>query len=217
MMPINQIKSIFVPALFFILIGLSGCDRNWTGDIHGNVKDKETTTPIPGVVMSASSEKNSYSVTTVTDSDGNYRLQDTRWGPNRVTAYHPHYESAAQYADVVRDRSVTIDFELVADPDSIDSTVLVFTTNADLVPIENVRVDLYRIDKGDTDDYVYETTKYTDPSGHIRFDLSSIREDEIEFYQVRLAVVGYYNAEREFSSTWANPNPEVHVIMEAAP
>lgn len=212
---IYRSKLIVIMIAIGIVTGLTGCERRWTGDVKGSVMDVDTTTPIPGVLLTASSEKNSFAITTTSDADGKFRLSDLRWGPNRVTAYHPDYETEVQYADVVRNKTVSLEFELEEDPVSLDSTVLVWATNSDLVPIENVRVDLYRIDRED-DEYVYFETKQTDSGGYIRFDLASISEDEIEFYEVRLAVIGYYNQSREFSSSWIDLNPEVHVIMVAA-
>ncbi|MBN1355299.1 carboxypeptidase regulatory-like domain-containing protein [bacterium] len=196
------------------LTTLAGCDRTWTGDIRGIVTDEETELPIEGAIVSARSMKNSYSISTMTDSGGEYRIDDARWGPNEVRSYHPGYEQQTRYADVIRDKSVELDFELDRIPDSEEPIITVVVTNVHGSVIPGVRADLYEKEDRYFEWYSLVDTELTDDDGIARFQVSTIYEDQIRFFRLKLSVLGYQNAQVDLTLAWFNPFPELHIIME---
>ena len=191
---------------------LCGCDRKWTGDIEGTVTDSETTTPIPGVVVQAASEKNEYAVLATTNDEGHYRISDARWGPNEVTAYHPRYATTSKYADVIRDKSVSIDFELYRNEEYVSPEIAFWVTDQSDVPIQDARINLYG---KSSDEYIFEGTQLTDSDGRTVFIVSRLYENEIAFYRADVSVYGFRNQSVEVTLTWNDYEPLVHVRMES--
>ena len=211
----NKILLSLGLAVLFV-VGITGRDRQWTGDISGTITDKETEAPIAGVLVSSRSMKTNYAISTMSGDDGTYCIHDSRWGPNEVRAYQPNYELLVRYADVIRDKSVTLDFELELIPDSVYPTITVWVTTESDTPIGEARVDLYRIEDVSYKDYVYLETKLTDADGYTQFEISKLEEGDDEEYLLRIAAVGYKNGEEILDVSFDDPFVTAHVIMEPA-
>ncbi|MBN1552563.1 carboxypeptidase regulatory-like domain-containing protein [bacterium] len=199
---------------FLLCLSLAACDRQWTGDIKGQLTDEETSEPIPDAIVTAKSMKNEYAISTISDSSGNYRITDARWGPNEVSVYHPNYQAITRYADVIRDKSVELDFDMTRIPDSVTPEITVWITNDSDIGIANARVDLYRKESRSYDLYTYLGTQVTGYDGYATFMVSDIEEDQIQFFRLKVAALGFANTVKDFSISWFNPNITVHIIME---
>ena len=200
-----------------LLVGLTlslGCDRPWTGSIRGTVTVTDTEDGIPEVVVISRSLKNSYEVSTVTDSDGKYRLHDARWGPNIVRIYHPRYYTADKYADVIRDSSVTLDFSVKERPLYMDAVLHVRIQNTDGYPVNQAVVDLYQFKEYYYEYYLYLETQTTSEDGELSFSLPRIYEDEIVLFQFRVAALGYHDIVENIMVFWGNKDPEITIVME---
>ncbi len=192
----------------------SGCDRQWTGNISGQITDSQTEEPLEGVIVTASSMKNDYSVTSITESDGTFIIHDARWGPNKVEVYHPWFIRQIKYSDVIRDQTVSIDFELVPEIEYVSSEATAWVTDMNGNPIESARVDLYEKQDTSYDRYIYIGTQETITDGTTTFDLPNIYENEMRFYQFRVAAYGYLNNEADVTVSWMASEPVVHILME---
>jgi hypothetical protein len=201
--------------MVLMLAAWAGCDREWTGNVSGQITDSITTTPVPGVVLTASSVKNDYSISDTTDENGEYRLDDLRWGPNSVTAYHPAYGSATKYADVIRDKTIDLDFLITREKEYINPVVPVTVLDRNDQPIANARVDLYHKD-AELGIYAYLLTETTDASGTVSLEIPTLYEEEIEFFRLELSAFGFRNTTFDFSISWFVPEPELFVHMEPA-
>ncbi len=210
----RKLALILLP--FALLLFLTSCEREWVGDIRGQVTDTETEEGIQDALVVAGSEKNDYSISTRTDSEGNYVINEARWGPNSVFVYHPNYEAQTRYADVIRDEAVTLDFELTRIPDSVEPVLTVRVRNTNGDPIENARIDLYREEDPIDDEYLYIATSETDSAGIAFFQLTAVYENEIVAYQLRIVAFGYQDQTKNIFVTWLEDEPEVDVTMEFA-
>jgi Carboxypeptidase regulatory-like domain len=209
-------RALYFLIAFLFVAGCVGCGRDWTGDVHGVLTDEETEEPISGVIVTARSMKNDYSISTQSDLEGKYRIRDARWGPNEIKTFHPNYNSITRYADVIRDKSMEMDFELDRIPDSEDPIVTIRVINVFDSPIPGARIDLYERESREYDWYTYTDAKETDDDGYAQFFLNAISEDQVKFYRLKIVVQGYESRDYDFSLTWLNPFPTFHVVMNFA-
>ncbi len=210
----NFSQKLILFIVFFVIF--PGCDRKWTGDITGVLTDSKTSEPIANAVVTAKSMKNSYAISTTTDASGTYRIHDARWGPNRVEAYHPDYDYTTRYADVIRDKTVTLDFEMEFNPRTVAPVIEVYVINSDRDPLEDVRIDLYRKEDVSYDLYTQIASQFTDADGFARFEVSDLLEDQVRFYRMNFSRQGYENTTKSVSISWTDPYPVVTVEMERA-
>ncbi|MBN1879232.1 carboxypeptidase regulatory-like domain-containing protein [bacterium] len=196
------------------LILMQGCDRPWTGVIRGTISDSDTELPIPGVLVKATSLKNSYAVSGLTDEEGRYRLSDVRWGPNLVQIYHPRYSAVEKYTDVIRDDTVELDFEVGQNTLYLDTTLHVTVLNGNGDPVNQAVLDLYELKKSIYDYFFYLETKTTSEDGYLSFTLPRIYEDEIIQMQLRIAAIGYQDQIRDFVISWGIEDPTMTIVME---
>jgi len=161
--------------------------------------------------------ENSYSVSAVSDSDGNYQVDGARWGPNEVKVYHPNYEGQKKYTDIIRDEAVELDFELDRIPDTVDPVITVFVTDPAGMGISNARVDLYEKELWTFEWYTFVDSQTTDDAGYAEFEVSALYEHNIRFYRLKVSAAGFYNTTKDFSVTWSVYNPQIHVKMNPAP
>lgn len=209
----QKIIIIFALISTFLICGCS--TRQWEGEISGKITDDETEEPIVGVIISARSMKNSFAVSTISDSDGNYRVRDARWGPNEVYVYHPKYSSQVRYADVIRDKSVSLDFELALQDETVSPEITFWVTRSDDSPIENARLDLYESDGTTYSSFTLLSSQLTDSDGRTTFYVAEITEDYTVDYRAIAAVLGFLNQEVEFTIDWNNAFLEIHLVMES--
>lgn len=209
-----KINTALTTILTILILFVQGCDRPWTGSIRGTVTVTDTEEGIPEVMVVARSMKNGYAVSTVTDSDGNYRLHDVRWGPNSVRIYHPRYYTSEKYADVIREANVTLDFSVSERPLYMDTNLHIHLENANGHPINQAVVDLYQFKKSIYEYYFYLGTQTTAEDGYLVFTLPRIYEDQIIQLQIRVAALGYHDVIRDIMVTWGIKDPEVTIIME---
>jgi hypothetical protein len=200
--------------LSILILFVQGCDRPWTGSIRGTVTVTDTEEVIPGVMVVARSMKNGYAVSTVTDGEGNYRLHDVRWGPNRVRVYHPRYYPSEKFADVIRETDVTLDFSVSERSLYMDTDLHVHVQNAHGHPINQAVVDLYQFKKSIYDYYFYLATRTTAEDGYLVFSLPRIYEDQILQLQLRIAALGYHDVITDVMVTWGTEDPAVTIVME---
>ena len=206
---------IFISLFFVIFFGIiSGCERKWTGDIIGVVTDTSTEEPLEGILITASSMKNDYAVSTTTRADGSYRIMDARWGPNKVECYHPNYYSVTRYADVVRNKSVSLDLQLTKVPPAADPLVTFWLTDSANIPIANARLDVYHKDQGSFEFYTYMRTYFSDGDGYSRVQFAEITENQIKFYRVKISVPGFKFTTYDLTISWLDPYPTIHIQLE---
>lgn len=204
-------RNIYFFSFFLICLILSGCERQWTGDIEGKITITDTTTPIPNVLISAYSVKNEYAITAVSDADGYYKINDVRWGPNKVNAYCPGYGIATKYADVIRNKAVTLDFELDEDTEYVIPEVTFLVTDPSENPIFQARLNSYH--KLGTE-YSFYGTQLTDEFGQTVFTLNSIVADQIDIYRVEISAYGFKSQKIDFAVTWNEYEYTLPVKME---
>ncbi len=220
----KQAVFFFVGIMVFLPM-ITGCDRQWEGDISGKITEYdfssneneggiEVVIPIAGALITTESMKNGYMISTTSGVDGTYRITDARWGPNRVFVYHPRYETVTKYTDVIRDKSVSLDFEMDIKPDRVTPEITVFVINANGDPIGGARIDFYEKSTDYYENYFFRGNVITDAQGLAEYDGNLFYENDIRFYQMRLAAPGYFNRNYDFTLAWWNPNPEVQVTME---
>ena len=197
-----------------LIVLLQGCDRPWTGSIKGTVTDSDTELPIPGVLVKTISLKNDYAVSGLTDLDGAYELSDARWGPNIVRIYHPRYSSVEKYADVIRDSSVEVDFEVSELTEYMDTDLHLHVVNINGDPVNQAVVDLYEFKKNIYEYYFYIETKTTAEDGYVSFTLPRIYEDEILRFQLRIAAIGYLDRIYDFVASWGVEDPELTIVLD---
>ncbi|MBN1295894.1 hypothetical protein JXA80_03875, partial [bacterium] len=160
-------------------------------------------------------EKNGYSVNTVTDTEGYYYLDSVRWGPNQVNLYHPRYETASKYADVIRDKTVEIDFEVDRLDEYVDPVLTVRVVNGNGDPVNQAILDLYQLKQSTYEYFFYLGTQTTDTDGQAEFTLPRLYEEEVIEFQLRVAAYGYFDHVRDFAVSWTVPDPVLTIVMDA--
>lgn len=197
-----------------LLLFSAGCEREWTGTIEGLITDTETEEGIGDVVVTARSEKNSYQVTVLSDSTGHYVIDDARWGPNQVSLYHPRYEDVSKYADVIRDKTVELDFEIDRLREYVDPKLSVYVVNQNGDPVNGAILDLYQFKESTYEYFFYLGTEISESDGEVLFFLPRMYEDEVIQFQLRIAALGFQDQVRDFAVSWTVPEPELTITME---
>jgi len=197
-----------------ILLCATGCEREWTGTIEGTITDSDTEEGIADVVVTTRSEKNSYQVSVITDATGRYIIDNARWGPNLVSIYHPRYEDASKYADVIRDKSVELDFQVDRLREYVDPVLFVSVINQNGDPVNRAILDLYQFKESSYEYFFYLDTQFTAEDGEAEFYMPRMYEDEIIQFQLRVAAFGYQDQVRDFAISWTVPEPTLTIILE---
>jgi len=211
-------KKLLAPITVAVMLSMwvltAGCEREWTGTVEGVITDTETEEGIEDVLVTARSEKNGCEVSVLTDAAGEYAIDDARWGPNLISVYHPRYEEVSKYADVIRDKSVELDFEIDRLEEYVDPVLTVTVINPNGDPVNAAVLDLYELKESTYAYYFYIGTQVTEEDGQAIFILPRMYEDEVIQYQIRAAAFGYEDQVKDFALSWTVPEPELTITME---
>jgi hypothetical protein len=197
-----------------LLTCLSGCDRLWTGTVKGVITDDDTELGISNVLITIRSLKHGYEVSVLTNSEGEYVIDNARWGPNRVEVYHPRYENVSKFVDIIKDETVDLDFRIDPLTVYVDPVLTVNVVNGNGDPVNQATLDLYQLNETTYEYYFFLGSRRTDESGFADFFMPRMFENEVIEFQLRVAAFGFQDLTRNFALSWSNPEPSLTIVLE---
>ena len=204
--------------LFMITLLISGvgCDREWSGTVKGVITDDDTELGISNVLITVHSTKHGYEVGVLTNSEGEYVVDNARWGPNSVEVYHPRYEKVSKFVDVIRDETVELDFRIDQLDLYVDPVLKINVLNENGDPVNQASLDMYQLKETTYEYYYFIGNRRTDENGYAEFAMPRMFENEVIEFQLRVAALGYEDQIRDFALSWTNPDPTLTVVLIGA-